>query len=62
MSRYIKRPRGWVSDPLYDEDAGLLPEITVPEHVAKFTGLLDADGDEIWKEPRPVGFGRDDEW
>lgn len=35
---------------------------TVSDHEATDTGLLDADGDVIWRLPRPVGFGRDDEW
>jgi len=62
MTRYIKRPRSWVSDPLFSEDAGLVPDLTVDEHVPRFTGLLDAAGDEIWKQPRPAGFDRDEEW
>lgn len=63
MSRYTKRPRAWVGieDETYGEQA-LVADISVDEHVATFTGLLDANGDEIWIEPRPIGFGRDDEW
>jgi len=26
------------------------------------TGLLDKNGNEIWRAPNPVGFGRDGEW
>jgi len=35
---------------------------TVDEHVPTFTGLLDASGKEIWREPRSIGFGRRGEW
>lgn len=35
---------------------------TVSDHEPQFTGLLDAGGDEIWREPRTIGFGRRDEW
>ena len=69
MSRYFTRPKSapratykphicedeWYTDPL-------VPHIDVPEHEASFTGLLDASGEEIWRGPRPVGFGRDGEW
>ena len=40
----------------------LRTDITVDEHVATDTGLLDADGNIIWRTPNPVGFGKDDEW
>jgi hypothetical protein len=62
MSRYTKRPRAWVADQTFDNEFPLVADISVDEHVATFTGLLDADGDEIWIEPRPIGFGRDEEW
>ena len=63
MSRSFTRPRAlWVSDEL-DEPAreGDL-SISVPDHEARFTGLLDAQGEEIWEAPRAMGFGRRDEW
>jgi len=37
-------------------------DVSVCDHEAVYTGLLDADGDEIWREPNPIGFGRDGEW
>lgn len=66
MARYFsRRPRaeGWVSDDLYDDERGaFLPHLTVDEHVATDTGLLDADGFTIMRAALPIGFGRDDEW
>lgn len=66
MARYFaKRPRaeGWVADDLYDDERGShRPDLTVDEHVAVDTGLLDADGNTIMRAPNPVGFGRDEEW
>jgi hypothetical protein len=59
MPRYSTRPRA--SD-WFDNDGPLIPDCNVDEHVARFTGLLDASGEEIWCEPRPIGFGRDGEW
>jgi len=62
MARYTKKLKAWCED----EDAWDYPiirnDVTVCDHEAVNTGLLDADGDEIWREPNPVGFGRDDEW
>lgn len=63
MARYFSRkgtvqPRsndGWWEEPFR-------PHIVVSDHEAVDTGLLDADGDPIWRAPNPVGFGRDDEW
>lgn len=58
MSRYFTKSRAFD----IDEDSPLLPNIFVPEHEEAFTGLLDVFGDEIWRQPRPIGFGRDREW
>lgn len=61
MPRYATRPRaeadcdGWSMGPLLDS-------VTVSDHEAIDTGLLDADGNTIWRMPNPIGFGRDDEW
>jgi hypothetical protein len=65
MPRYSTRPAraykplicedDWYSDPL-------LPCVAVSDHEAAFTGLLDAKGEEIWRSPNPMGFGRDGEW
>lgn len=46
----------------FDDDAPMIPSITVSDHEATDTGLLDARGDPIWRAPYPIGFGRDDEW
>lgn len=58
MTRYItRRPvrSFWVEDETYSEPASNgLP--VVSDHVATFTGLLDAEGDEIWRAPDPIGF------
>lgn len=68
MARYTTRPRagGWIDDDwdrLYgEEDEPHRPDLCVAEHLPKFTGLLDAKGEQIWREPRPVGFGRDKDW
>lgn len=50
----------WVSDDVYVDAQSHVP--CVPDHEATFTGLLDVNGDEIMRAPRPIGFGRDDEW
>jgi hypothetical protein len=63
MSRYFTRAR---YSPLECEDEwsrdGLLPSVSVPDHQPSFTGLFDAKGEEIWRAPNPMGFGRDREW
>lgn len=62
MARYFSKPRAWVADDLYDEDAPMIPALTVSDHEATDTGLLDADGNTIWRAANPIGFGRDGEW
>ena len=68
MARYFSKPRAWVGTDFgqaYDDtdySRPMVPDLYVPEHEATDTGLLDARGDSIWRAPRPVGFGRDDEW
>lgn len=61
MTRYYTRPRSYIADDL-DGDWPMVPEITVPEHLPVNTGLLDANGDAIMRAPRPVGFGRMEDW
>jgi hypothetical protein len=63
MPRYVSRPRSAVAedDCVFDENP-LLPAVSVDDHEAVFTGLLDATGDEIWRAPNPMGFGRDGDW
>ena len=63
MPRYFARPKAIAAeDDCVFEENSLTPDVSVDEHVAIFTGLLDAKGEEIWRAPNPVGFGRDDEW
>lgn len=53
MSRYFtrKRPSQWIADDLGPEDAPM-----IREHEATDTGLLDADGNTIWRAPNEMGF------
>ena len=62
MARYYTRPKAWVEDE--DAwDAHVSDHIpTVSDHEPTDTGLLDANGEAIWRAPNPVGFGKDDEW
>lgn len=59
MSRYFTRPKAtralWVEDDHYGRDTAIT-HLDVPEHVATCTGLLDANGDDIWRAPNPIGF------
>jgi hypothetical protein len=59
MSRYFTRPKAatrsfWVEDDCDNYSSQGVPE--VPDHVATHTGLLDANGDDIWRAPNPIGF------
>lgn len=62
MPRYVTRPsaNGWVDDCVIETP--MLPSLEACDFEPTFTGLLDADGDEIWRAPNPIGFGRDEEW
>ena len=62
MPRYFTRPRSYVADDLDAGDGPMILEISVPEHEATDTGILDANGDPIMRAPRPIGFGRMEEW
>lgn len=63
MARYFIRSRLWVADDLYDDERGAhCPSVTVDEHVATDTGIVDVDGNSIMRAPNPIGFGRDEEW
>jgi hypothetical protein len=64
MSRYFSAPRARLrvdSEGMAD-DVPQGVNVTMPEHVATDTGLLDANGDPIMRAPRPIGFGRMEEW
>jgi len=65
MPRYFTRratPKAtlYVEDDHYGRPQDIMP--SVDEHEPTYTGLLDANGDPIWREPRAIGFGRHDEW
>lgn len=61
MSRYFTRPRSFfVADEVWSEP--MIPAITVADHEAAETGLLDHNGDPIWRAPNPMGFSKDEEW
>ena len=63
MARYFttKASKAAVfSDEIYS--GPMLNTVTVSDHEATDTGLLDADGDTIWRAPNPMGFCKDDEW
>jgi hypothetical protein len=62
VSRYFTKPRTWIEDDLWDDEGPLIPSLTVSDHEPSDTGLLDANGDTIWRAPNPIGFGRDGEW
>jgi hypothetical protein len=60
MSRYFTRPKAatrsfWVEDEHYGANTAIT-HVEVPDHVATHTGLLDANGDDIWRAPNPIGF------
>ncbi len=58
MTRYFKRPPQsfYVEDDHYSPRPGPLASLTVPEHEAINTGLLDKDGDIVWRAPNEMGF------
>lgn len=60
MPRYFAKPKAF--DDEYWPAAPLVTSLTVDECVAVDTGLVDADGNNIFRSPLPVGFGRDEEW
>lgn len=63
MPRYFvarKTRSFFVADDTYVEP--MLREITVCDHEAIDTGLLDENGDPSMRVPRPIGFGRDEQW
>lgn len=62
MARYFVQRRAalFVGDDTWVE--AMVPSLSVPEHVATDTGLLDDQGDPIMRAPNPVGFGKDEDW
>lgn len=61
MARYFvqraKRPTSeyWEAEPFR-------PHLSVCDHEPIDTGLVDLNGNPIMRAPRPVGFGRMEEW
>lgn len=67
MPRYFTKPtaakRSVVrADDYWSETAPYVTSLTVCDHEATDTGLLDMNGDAIMRAPNPIGFGKDDEW
>lgn len=60
MPRYATRPRAEADCDWWANDAPA--PLTVCDHEAVDTGLLDARGETIWRMPNPIGFGRDEDW
>lgn len=65
MSRYFVRRNPvkatlYVENDHYGRPQDIMP--TVDDHKPTFTGLLDENGEEIWRSPRSIGFGRRDGW
>lgn len=60
MSRYFSRNRAPRAE--YDDWYPLIPELTVSDHEPTDAGLIDLNGDTIWRAANPIGFGKDDEW
>jgi len=62
--RYFTRPRALdrIQDEFWDDESPLLPSLSVPDHEAVHTGLVDRHGDPIMRAPNPIGFGKDQEW
>ena len=40
----------------WDDEYPMLPALSVPDHEAADTGLVDKDGDPIMRAPNPMGF------
>lgn len=57
MARYFARPKAdW------DESYPLIPDLHVPDNKPVRTGVIDNRGNDIWRAPNPIGFGRMEEW
>lgn len=54
MPRYATRPRMEADCDWWTNDTPA--PLTVSDHEAVDTGLLDANGDTIWRLPNPIGF------
>lgn len=64
MSRYFSRPfaHKLKADLDWWNDQPLTRDLSVSDHEAVDTGLIDSAGNTIWRAPNPMGFGRSEEW
>lgn len=66
MSRYFAKPTCKKSLQVAAVDwwdaPPMISNVTVSDHDAIDTGLVDQHGDQIMRAPNPCGFGRDGEW
>lgn len=53
---YAKPPISRSSGYEYWDDGPLTPELTIYESGERFSGLFDANGNELWKHKQPIGF------
>jgi hypothetical protein len=61
MARYATKPEhAFIEDDVWAEPAR--HDIFVSDAAPIDTGLLDAEGNAIFRMPNPIGFGRDEEW
>lgn len=60
MSRYFTRPRSgkplYIETPLWPDAEPLRPSLTVSDHAAADTCLVDHRGDPIMRAPNPMGY------
>ena len=62
MPRYFSKPAPRADDDIWEPCEPLMTSVTVCDHEAVDTGLVDAYGNAIMRAPNPLGFGRDEEW
>lgn len=64
MTRYkrIILTNGDLDGDWWEPDVPFNPSLFVDNATPEFTGIIDAEGNPIVKMPRPIGFGRDQEW
>jgi hypothetical protein len=62
MARYFtrKHPSQWIEDETWGARP-FVPTLTVSDHEAADTGLLDVDGNPIFRAANPIGFVWNDE-
>lgn len=56
MARYFVRSTKPRADADWSEDIPRPSNLEACDHEATPTGVLDADGNEIWRAPNPIGF------